>query len=479
MVRPESTHELIREFLQNPGAEAEDFEVKSKQKIDSKGGRKELAKNISAMANTEGGTFIIGVTKDVEFAGQDFGDSINNFNPSTEIKQALYSTCRENTDPHLDNWVKIEFKEVLGKDVLRIDVKKANRIVFFREGSNSAAYKRSGDSKEKMSQKEVAEKAKSLSMRESKEVWHSERLDWDSAAVPNDSFFHYDETKCLTRTEDDTSVVPGNSFYLDFGYGGNQIYELVDRFHPREVDKIREVLNRAEKVLQISTDNFYYSFMGEGYQYYGKGVDDFLEDLENWESKGAEIEETVNRDSTHYTYAVGGSSTPYGPFVISVETRDRFRSFKSASVGVLMHSVPFDDSELKRFFQGIEASPHFYQEVNGTQNVTLRSDCELSNVEPLRYEKESRDGLYYVTADNPFYGRENLLKEKTDIPLHLASAISTSERLPMKLQGASKGIETEKAFYFSHIEVTSVHWTSIGTYLMTVCCRAEGKKEYY
>jgi hypothetical protein len=479
MVRSESTYDLIEEFLRNPGAEAEDFEVKSKQKIDSKGGRQELAKNISAMANTAGGTFIIGVTKDVEFRGQDFGDSINNFDPNTEIKQTLYSTCRKNTDPKLDRWIEIEFKEVLGKNVLRVDVKKSNRIVFFRKGSDQVAYKRSGDSKEKMSQREVAEKSRNLSGGQRNEVWCSERLDWDAAAVPDDSFFNYDNERCLTRTQEDISIVPGDGYYIDFGYGGNQVYELIERFNAKNVDSVKDALRKAEEILNISKRDFFYSFMGEGYQQHGKGVQSFLNDLSNWDRRGAEIEEELGVETSHYTHAVAGCSTRYGPFVISLQTRDKFKTFKSGKLGVIMYSIPFDDEDLKKFFNSIGSSPLFYKEVNGVQNASVRCACELSNVEPLRYDGNSDDGLYFVTADNPFYGRENVLKEKTDVPSHLASAIASCERLPMRIQGGSKGFETEKAFYFRNLEVTSVSYATIGTCLMTVQCSAEGKEEYY
>jgi hypothetical protein len=75
MAVDEDLESLVKEFRANPAAERVDLEFKSKGILNSRGQKKKLVRTISGMANSGGGTVIVGTRI------QDGGLLLQNFPP--------------------------------------------------------------------------------------------------------------------------------------------------------------------------------------------------------------------------------------------------------------------------------------------------------------------------------------------------------------------------------------------------------------
>jgi predicted HTH transcriptional regulator len=140
------TKRLVKRFASEPGVESEEFDCKSKEIVESSDGRRKLVKVLSAMANQNGGTVIIGVRKETD-------DSllIQGFPVDSEVVQHINHTALEYTTPPISELIDLNFIEYSGKRLLRIDVDKArDKPIQFKNNGDYVPWIRVGDGIDEM-----------------------------------------------------------------------------------------------------------------------------------------------------------------------------------------------------------------------------------------------------------------------------------------------------------------------------------------
>jgi predicted HTH transcriptional regulator len=139
-----------------PGsAESEQLDFKAKEKVESTEGKRDLAKKAAAIANTEGGSIIVGVGEGSR------EDIIQSFDSRSEIKRDLASVFRDNTKPPLDRLTEIGVDTLsMGARLLRIDIQPADTypIEFYnRDSEEYVPYHRVEDTTREMATSDIVE----------------------------------------------------------------------------------------------------------------------------------------------------------------------------------------------------------------------------------------------------------------------------------------------------------------------------------
>lgn len=148
---PEDTSTLINQFASEPGVEGERLDFKSRGILAEAEGRRKLIKTLTALANSGGGTVIIGVRR-----GNDKELIFEDFDPDEEIKRDLSHVSKDRTKPVLTDFWNLNFERHTGKIVLRIDVSGVrDTLVEFRDEEGYTLYHRVGDTTQEMSHSDI------------------------------------------------------------------------------------------------------------------------------------------------------------------------------------------------------------------------------------------------------------------------------------------------------------------------------------
>jgi len=133
--------------------------------------KNDIGKTISALANTDGGIILIGVSDEGEILGVDIG---------RKSVEDLANWVKENTDPQI--YPDIRVHQVKGKNIIEISVKESDeKPVFFKD----RAFQRVGKTNQRISASKIRELAKQERV----------RLHWDERICEGATLEDIDEEK--------------------------------------------------------------------------------------------------------------------------------------------------------------------------------------------------------------------------------------------------------------------------------------------
>lgn len=477
-----TTRELVRRFRTRPGSEGVDVEFKAKEVTQTNDGRRELVKRLSAIANSGGGTVIVGVRREGS------GIHLQGFEVTDETKRDLFHVIRDSTKPSLDRSCTIEFDKYEGVWLLRIDLRAAEGPILFHTTGKEGwvAYRRVGDTTRAMSHDELLEWKGRGRLRD--DPFLGPVLDIDLSAVkgvrkrPRVSVQR--RRLITTATDlDQVLLVP----YLDLATHSPRGYRMLEA-HPTlaSVDKVRALLVAATKHLKVPTDdNFTYTIQQGSRRWFGATVENFLEDLRNitatvdamvgGDPRTLPVKEAGLRE--YRPLILAGAAIGQDVFWLQMDYRQGAEAFFHESCGLLMGEALFDDAGARAFFHEIKFTPWHYRTIHGPQRVFLRTQYRLKNA-ILVTMVEGDVALDYVEADNPFYLQDEFLKKSIPegLPSFLARALCSMSRLLFLVTGGGARPQ-DKHFDLREIELIGFPTMTDSVLLDAHCWAERGRRE--
>lgn len=473
----ESTERLVQRYFRETGAESEQLEFKAKEKVETTAQRRDLVKILAAMANTHGGTVIIGVGPGRR------EDILQSFDNRSELKRDLVQTARDNTEPALTDLLTIQFEEVPpGATVLRIDVDRAETLpIKVDVGGNDGyiAYRRVGDTTKQMTVDDGVRFAETrLENPYGDQLTRTEFVQVDhSVDVP--PLQDHPDQRMITSTPDDYQIVFGPGVHRE-GYGKAVSFVLKTRvggLRADGVDRIHSILEAAKEHLYVDLGGeFGYSIKQGTRTLLGKHVDHFYADLQNIKTVVVNMldghPKDVADDITHVDAVrptiVAYSNAGVGTFWLKVEWREDHQLFYRCECGLLLGDIPFNDTPLRTFFAAVDANPSAYQQRTGLQELTLKGQIQLQDPVSISLEPKN-DFIAHVAAANPFYEQAEMLQRQAEnpIPSHFLEGLCSTTHVPM----FNKGMELngDEDVVLRHLDVT-YHRSTWPTLFLDATC---------
>lgn len=473
-----STESLVERYLNQPGIESERLEFKAKEKVETTKQRRELVKILTAMANTRGGTVIVGV-------GRDERDSIvQSFDNQSEYKRDLYHVAQDNTEPALSDLLTIDFDQIpLEATVLRIDIDQAETFpIKFNVGGNDGyvAYHRVGDTTKRMNADDGVRFAEDrFHDPRNKSLFRTEHVSINSPNNTNPPSSDRPGQRVITNTSRDYQIVFGPGVNYG-GYEKSVVFDIettVGINLKDDVSAVKSILDAAEKHLNLDlVREFGYSVKQGSRTLLGKHVDHFYQDLRQLETVVANMldghPEDVSDDITHIDSfrptVVAYSNSNVGTFWLKLEWREHLQQFIRPKCGILLGELPFNDEPLQSFFNEVNADPDVYQQHTGLQELTLKGQIQLQNPQPIKLEPTT-DFVGHLLAPNPFYRQAEVLQQQVDEPLpsHFLEGVCSITHLPLFNQGPE--LDGDEDVMLKYIDVTCHRLTWPTLFLDAMC----------
>lgn len=469
------TEELIERFVKGPGGESDYAEFKDLAKVATPEGRRDLVKTLSAFANgPTGGTCILGVGR------SERGTVFQTFDPNSEVTRDLMNTIRSNTRPAIDYLVKFIPEEQPGGRILRIDVRPADKLVFFRDGRHWRPFIRAGDTTIPANSEDILRWAnrkapvRELSLSTCTGVKLKGRQTKRNALpLPRNRL----------RVAGSEQYKPVFGWFLPFmPYRKNALYRLEERYPPERLEDLAKVLQAAQKHLEVPVDgDFSYSMQVNNRIHGGLSASNLLEDAARIREITEELGGHPEGSENELPRVSINAYAPFrrGIFWIQMDWRHRLGRAVHGGYGLILEDIPFDPRPLQGFFAELKSDPGVYQQTTGLQIITVkpaeRSRIPLRNVRPLPLQRFERtyDFTADVIADNPFFGRLTEIEPQFDepVPKWLVEALCSVEQLPFFTQGGV-GYDLGDDYFLQHVEVMYASLAE-GTYFVNGLCWVE------
>lgn len=439
------TERIIDRFSSQPGVESEELDIKSKEIVETKEKRIKLVKVLSAMANQNGGTVIIGArTNDKNEL------LLQGFDVDSEVKQYLSHTAIEYTIPPVTEQIDINFVECTGKNLLRIDVSRAKEEpIRFKQDGEFVPWIRMNDGMERMSQDQIVSFFKDRS-RARNSIFTSDIK--ERVAVQLDIGSQGDVPD-LPSPPDHLLITTGNQSMIVCGEGGlshdfgkSTLYHIDERLYVSSPDGIEEVFKKLESIVGSNLDysNFGYGIKLGRRQVLGRDHGSFVEDLRNIESVSEALQEAHKSGPADH-------SPPENPYLIAVgyarcnagifwlQTQWRGDSFTGTRCGFVFTDLPFRQQKYQKFYEELGAVPDMYEQRRGTQILKIAGESQyLGNTNRVDLASHP-DMSEYMSVENPFYGRVSDLRNQIDdeVPDYLTEPLDGVNRFPLNIGGGA------------------------------------------
>lgn len=245
------TRRLVDQFASQPGVESEEFDCKSKEIVETSDGRRKLVKVLSAMANQNGGTVIIGVRKEANESLL-----IQGFPVDSEVVQHITHTALEYTNPIVSELWDINFIKYSGKRLLRIDVDEAKeKPIQFKEEGDFVPWIRVGDGMEEMTSDQLVSFFQSREREEyslfSSDIEHRVNVTLDIDSQVNVPSLRSPPNWLITTSEGQSMFVFGDPG-LSHDFGKAVVYHIEERVHASSAEEISEVLDLLERTTKTT-----------------------------------------------------------------------------------------------------------------------------------------------------------------------------------------------------------------------------------
>lgn len=436
------TEDILRRRF--PHGESESLDFKAKPVIEGKAKRLELVKHLSAMANTYGGTILVGVRETDEG-----GMQLANFPDGSEAKQKLIPVAREFTVPPISYHLDVTFEEVeYRRRIMRIDVEDvpAGSEIKFAPGDPEEAdyYIRDGDSTRRMTKDEFRQR---VALARRTEATGS--TPFRVRARLEDYRPSSSSPPPLDRPDHRVILRKGNLDHILFGrgpdpvYGGPlQIYQARANWSIRGDRTFDELIRHAAEFLDLCLGwEFSYGISQGTRQWHGRPANLFLHDVPDHEriidsilgGHPSEVPDEITHVDNHRPTITAAGPCRYGLFWV--------QTYKGVGYcGVLVPHIPVADDGLKSFFRWLNADYAVYEQHPGTQRFSLGRvvplrDWRMTNPVP---DEPLQLGLL---AANPFHGRSEELRRafgehgEDFLVQKLCEALARLDHLPVMCMG--------------------------------------------
>jgi len=452
--RDQSIEQLAERFFKNPGSsESDQLDFKASEMLDGPEGKRDLAKKASAIANTNGGTIVVGIGEGER------KDIIQSFSPKSEIKRDLASAFRDNTQPPLDQLTSISIEEISwGIRLLRIDIQRAEKypIEFYdRDSEEHIPYHRVEDSTREMESTDIVEFAEDRNQRPERERGGLTQ----SITVGTsdfDAFNSSDErrninNRAILNIDRHGMVIPGrvglsNAFHKSLTF---HTEKAADR---GGISGLKDLLNEADDILNAKLGHeFGYAIKYGDQELIGRNSDNYVNDIKN-------LEQTLRLlgwegSSDPRPVAIAGTRCDFG--FIWFQAQYHTGSLSRIKCGLIMTDIPIDTNRLSKVF-----SESWFEQHNSLRKISIRTEGDelpLVNKNVVDLSEVDNWPREEIVADNPYYKNNDALLDSIDVepPETFINALSSVDRLPFDVRGGYS--EDDVAHTLAEIEIGYVH----------------------
>ena len=464
--RDRTLDQLVELFMTDPGsAESEQLDFKAKEKVESTEGKRDLAKVATAIANTKGGSIIVGVGEGSR------KDIIQSFDSRSEIKRDLASVFRDNTNPPLDQLADIEVDKLsMGARLLRIDIQPADTypIKFHNRNSDEyVPYHRVEDTTREMASSDIVEFTKDrIQAGHQKEIGLEEVVTTDTSDIHifDDSEPRASPNNRAILTVDHHGLVVPAQAYLNNAFHKSLTFHTEKTAENPGISGLKGLLKEAKEELNANLGHkFGYGIKYKSKELIGKTADNYLNDIEN-------IEETLRilgreDDDDPRPIAIGGTRCDFG--FIWFQAQYHTGSLSRIKCGLMMSDIPINSNPLSRVF-----GDQWFEQHNSLRRVTLRlrgNEVQLSKPEDILFDESSHPGRTDIVADNPYFRNKEAILEsiENDALEPFINAICAVDRLPFDVRG---GYSSDDVYHsIGEIEVGYIY-AVVPTYFVWPMC---------
>ena len=432
--RDRTIDELVQVYMRSPGsAESEQLDFKAKGIVESTGGKRDLAKKASAIANTKGGTLVVGVGEG------DRDDILQSFGHRSEIKRDLGSVFRDNTKPSLDRLVDITIEELeSGIRLLRIDIQSAERhpIEFYdRDKEDYVPYRRVADTTREMDTTDIVDFSEKRSQPTGGENGGlEESINIDSADInvfSNSPPRKSPRNRAILNIDEHAVIIPSRS-HIGRKFQKSLTFHVETRAESPGLSGLTELLETASEELNASLGHqFAYGIGYRSKELIGRTADNYIDDIKN-------LKKTLRLlggedDDDPRPVAIGGTECEFG--FVWFQAQYHTGSLSRIKCGLIMPDVPINTDPINRVF-----GEGWLQQNNALRSVRIRlrgDEVPLSNSREVLFNESGREARTKVVADNPlFRNKETILEQiEHDRADHFIDAICAVDRLPFDVRG--------------------------------------------
>lgn len=482
-MRRESSEKLVNEYFPE---ESRCLDWKDGRALDTPSGRAKLVKHLSAMANSEGGTVVIGIREE-----EDGGLRLDHFPDDSEAKAQLTRVANDLTEPPLGNTLYVKFVRVHGRRVLRADVDAVaigQEIKFVGSGEiTSGFYYRPGDHTEKMAPGVWRRRSHEARLAPSpREQGNDERspirvaapLEVASAPPRTDARLSAPPHRLRFRAADSANLVFGEGGGMET-FGRRLSYQLSATWHAGGGSMYGELVRAAEKHLGLRTGRDFAYLVRQGRRVqHGRTARHFVEDASHVErvvrsllgGHPSDVDDRLTHVENFRPVVLAYAPCDHGLFYVG--------TYKGrGSVGVLLQDIPFDAQGLHAFFDAVGTTPHSYRQIADTHRLRLGHQFAWPNQPVLRNPVMKRLDPNWeygicVVADNPLAGKQEAIVEQFGsssddwMVQAFAERLASFDRIPFDAAGGGsvEGSEARvQAFYVSYID-QPVPWFMVKAY---------------
>jgi len=426
--RDRTLDELVEQFMANPGSvESEKLEFKAKEKVDTTEGRRDLAKKASAIANTSGGTIVIGVGEG------DRGDIIQSFSSRSEIKRDLASVFHDNTKPNLDQLVDISVSKLsTGPRLLRIDIQRAESVpveFYERDQDTFVAYHRVEDTTREMATNDVVEFTKKRTRAAPDTRSELEKVitvDTSEIRIFDDSPPRRSpEHRAILNIDKHGLIVPAEA-YRSNSHKKSLTFHLEKRVEGTGLDALKRVLDEVETELGADLGhNFGYGIKYGSKELIGRDSANYISDINNLKDTLRLLGWEDSNDPR--PVAIGGTRCEFG--FIWIQAQYHTGSLTRIKCGLIMDDIPLNTGPLNRVFGN-----EWIRQDNSLRSIQLRlhgEEIPLANSRAVLFDSSSSLARTDIVADNPYFQNEKAVLGATDqeIPKSFIETICAVDRL--------------------------------------------------
>lgn len=444
----------MERFSANPGDEDDRFEAKRKAKLADRAGRADVVKILCAMANTRGGTLLVGIGSTAEHALV-----LDHFPPDSEAIAETMTMARDRTRPTLDTHLTAEWGEYGGKRLLRIDVTPSQEVVSFRtESGDWVAYRRVHSTTRQMTPDEIrVGNKRDRTFGQGPTLLAHAHLPGPAVDVKRKLPKGF-ERRVLTEANDDYQPVFGEGSGVE-GFERPALYHLKANANMDEDPRSwANFLKLFAVKAQGALDDLTFSVKVGTRILCGAGVEDLLQDVANIVAVGQKmLREPPNApdafDQRFLPLVTGFVPYGLGFFWFQAEYQGHSGRWFRQECGFVFSDLPFNDKPLRDFFDAIGSEPSFYEAAVFTQGFTIHGHhLKLKRPQQVAGIKAGDDFLF-VEADNPYYGKANDLDAELEgrVYRELIEGFCSIPRLMVQVAGGR--IQSDRSFQLRHIEV--------------------------
>lgn len=439
--REQSLDRLVELYTDTPGAaESARLEYKAKEKVERTDGKRDVAKVASAIANSGGGTIVVGVGEGSR------GDIIQSFDARSEIRRDLAHVFRDLTYPPLDRLTESSFERLSsGPRLLRIDVEPATtHPIEFRapDMDELVPYHRVEDTTRRMGTTDIVE----FSERNQSPANPGNSGVKASFSANREELQVFDESKqrvaptnrAVLEIDRRGLVIPGQPL-VNNPYRKSLTFHLETRGDDSGLSGLADLLERAEQDLEASLGfDFGYGIKYGSQELIGRTAGSYLDDLR-------QLEETLQLlgwegESDPRPIAIGATRCNYGRLWVQIQYHTG--SFSRLKCGLQMSDIPLQTNPLTDIF-----GDTWFSQDNGVQELRLRlrgDEIPLANPREALLAEGGREARTEIIADNPYFGNSRRLLEVAENlpPETFIEMLCSVDRLPYDVRGGYRSDDT-------------------------------------